>query len=84
MAAMKPNKPTQSPAYDGNSPTKATANQAEFKKRKVCCACSHYPMMGPGKINYAISHIQCPTHGRSSTLEDRDPTKRVEGAGSTF
>ena len=85
MAAMRPSKPAQPPAYEGNSPTKATANQAEFEKRKACGACYHCPMRGPGKVNYAIFHTQCPTHGRSSTLEDRrDPTKRVAGAGSIF
>jgi hypothetical protein len=51
MAAMRPSKPVQPPACEGNSPT----------------------------------NTQCPTHGRSSTLEDRrDPTKRVVGSGSTF
>jgi hypothetical protein len=61
------------------------SDQAEFEKRKACGACYHCPTKGPGKVNYAIFHTQCPTHGRSSTLEDRrDPTKRVVGSGSTF
>jgi hypothetical protein len=77
--------PVQPPAYEGNNPTKATANQAEFNKRKACGACYHCPMKGPGKVNNAIFHTQCPTHGRSSTLEDRrDPAKRVVGSSSTF
>ena len=84
-AAMRPDRPVPPPAYEGNNPTKAAANQAEFDKRKACGACYHCPMKGPGKVNYAIFHTQCPTHGRSSTLEDRhDPTKRVGGSGSTF
>jgi hypothetical protein len=54
MAAMRTGKPVQPPAYEGNNPTKAAANQAEFEKRQACGACYHCPMKGPGKVNYAI------------------------------
>jgi hypothetical protein len=56
IASMKPSKPAQPPAYEGNSPTKATANQAEFEKRKACDAYHHCPMKGPGKVDYANFH----------------------------
>ena len=82
MAARRPDKPVPPPAYEG---TNATANQAEFEKRKACGACYLCPMRGPGKVNYAIFHTQCPAHGRSSTPEDRrNSAKRVTGSGSTF
>ena len=73
------------PEYAGSNPSKATANQAEYDKRKACGACYHCPMNGPAKVNYAVFHTLCPTHGRDSTSEDRrDPTKRVNGSGQIF
>ena len=85
IAAKRADNPVQPPAYEGPGLAHGTANQAEFIKRKACGACYHCPMKGPWKVNYAVLHTQCPTHGRSSTLADRhDPTKRVNGSGSTF
>jgi hypothetical protein len=95
MAAMRPSKPAQPLTYEGNSPAKATANQAEFEKRKACGACQYCPMKGRGrKVSYAIFHTQCPTVPHMAgarrrgwrtvaTLTDgsRAPARSSEGTG---
>ena len=73
------------PEYAGRNPSKATAIQAEYEKRKACGACYHCPMNGPAKVSYAVFHTLCPTYGRNSTSEDLcDPTKPVNGSCQIF
>ena len=56
------------PEYHGPHDKHATANQAEFEKRKLrgaCFACLN------SRVKYDVFHLDCSQHGRGATAQQR-------------
>jgi hypothetical protein len=61
-----------------SEPKHAKANKVKFWKRKATGAC--FACLNT-QIQYTVSHLGCPRHGRLATEEQRaDPAWRVKGA----
>ena len=72
--------PLPPPEYFGlnSEPKHAKANKVEFGKRKATGAC--FACLNT-QVQYNVSHLGCPRHGRLATEAQRaDPAWRVKGA----
>jgi hypothetical protein len=56
------------PEFNGSNERHASANKAEFEKRKMCGAC--FACLN-SKVKYDVFHLDCPQHGSRATPKQR-------------